>query len=207
MIVSNRFDTGRFAGGRFRKRRKPEQPTSFTVILSGLTDNTVHGPTAQIGTTLSAETVGAPNATVAPLNWQWHLADSPIPGATAQTYMPAAGDDLAALHVVATPSDGGPPVASDACTVRHAPPIAIGPIRDRRMTWNSEERRINGNIGRKFAGEELVLSATGYAGAYVDGTAFYIDPHTLTDGRIVTVSATNSGGTATVDFELIVVAE
>ena len=85
--------------------------------------------------------------------------------------------------------------------------IAIGPIRDRRMTWNSDERRINGNIGRKFAGEELVLSATGYAGAYVDGTAFYIDPHTLTDGRIVTVSATNSGGTATVDFELIVVAE
>ena len=84
-------------------------------------------------------------------------------------------------------------------------PVATGSISDREYITGETEDTVVANVATLFSGTGISYGVSGYAGASLDGNALKIDPATAVDGRTVTLTATNPGGSATIEFAVNVV--
>jgi hypothetical protein len=161
----------------------------------------------RMGTALTADP-GLWSGTPAPsltLNWQRDGAD--IPGASGTGYVPGPADDLRAIRcrVTATNAAGTASAVTAAVTAIHVAPVRSGTLPDLSLVQDSGPQIVN--AAAAFAGAALVFGASGAGATVVAQTgAVSIPTDRVLDGATVTVTATNSGGTAEASFRVDVTA-
>jgi hypothetical protein len=137
--------------------------------------------------------------------YQWLRNAVAIPGATQSSYTPIPADDLTDLtcRVTATGTDGSAEAFAPARQITYSAPTVIGDPPDEILDQHSGRQDIP--TAHYFSGETLTFA--------VQGPNATIDPVTgvmslLTDealsGEIITVSATNSGGTVSVSIQVTI---
>jgi hypothetical protein len=183
----------------------------FRVNLLGSAAPALIAPPALSGTGRVGEAVeldpGTWSGTPAPeLAVQWRRDGATIPGATGLGYVPTAADDRTDLTALVTASNAAGSAAAETSPlgIVRAAPVALGALEDLALLQGSPARV---EAARVFKGEALVYSVTG-AGATVDAATGRVTvpagtPLAATD---VTVTATNSGGSASVAFKVTVAA-
>ena len=157
--------------------------------------------------------VGAP-VTALPGQWggvpapalalQWLLDGAAIPGATGASYTPVPGDGGKALacRVTATNPAGAAEATTPALPVGLAAPKALGGLDDLLLDAGSGPATVD--AAAAFAGTALTFAVSG-PGATIDSATGLVTIATdaILDERI-TVTATNSGGSAEVSFQATV---
>ena len=158
-------------------------------------------------TLLGGGVIGAP-VTVDPGTWanadalrlQWCRDGVAIEGATEASYLPVAADDRTELtcRVTATNAAGEASAETTAVEVRYPAPVAAD-LADLELLLDGD-----GSVaaGRAFTGAGLSFTVSG-AGATIDAAtgAVSIPTSALLAATEVTVSASNSGGAASVSFK------
>jgi hypothetical protein len=161
----------------------------------------------RIGTPLVADP-GAWDGEPAPsLALRWQRDGTDIPGATGASYVPVPADDLRAIRCVvrATNAEGTAEATTAAITATHAAPARTGTLPDLSLVQDSGPRTVN--AAAVFTGAALVFGVTGAGATVVAQTgAVSIPTDRVLDGATVTVTATNSGGTAEASFRVDVTA-
>ena len=137
---------------------------------------------------------------------QWRGNGVAIAGATAASYTPVAADDGKDLTclVSATSSAGTAQAATAALKVSYAAPTAkAGALTDVSYDQNSGAKTVA--AAAAFTGAGLSYAVTG-AGASIDAATGVVtlSTNTLVSASAVTVTASNSGGTATSSFKVTV---
>lgn len=208
MEQNNRFEAGRFHAGRFCGYDSGAGEASFSVSVSGLTSNPTHGPTAEIGTQLIASAHGFSGTAPAAIAWQWRNGDGDIPGASDATYTPTAGDDLEEIYPVAMPSETYPATSGAPATVRFAPPQGAAVLGD--IAFMIDSGTSNVATAGGFSGDNLSYDLTSdVPGLQIDGPTGLVTIATDngTQSGTASISATNSGGTATQSIAVAIVAD
>jgi hypothetical protein len=155
---------------------------------------------ARIGQSLGLSVPPLSDGGTGALSYQWRRDGQPIAGATAATLLLTPADDLARIDCVVTAvSDGRTAVGSTPPAIaRHAAPETSGPLPDEVFDGWSGPQTID--AAAAFSGAALVYALEPGAGPEIA-----LDPATgrLTvetdapfDGRVLAVTAANSGGTA-----------
>ena len=169
-------------------------PIVYLAEISGLTDNPIHGMVAQIGTVIVGTIPNLQGGET--VQHRWQDGSGLIAGATADQFTPVAAQDLGSLQYA--PLVDGTPVVSDPAVIRHQAPIAgtLTPV---------VEVEGNGtptvNLTTGFVGDGLIFSES-VNWADVTGNILTIDDAERDD--VVTITATNSGGQATVDLSVTI---
>jgi hypothetical protein len=162
--------------------------------------------TGRIGTAHRADAGRWRDAETLALTWQRDGAD--IPGAEAADFVPGAADDGAGLglRVVAANRAGASEAKSSPILVVHPAPAVIGALPDLLLSHHSGDHFLDASS--IFTGSSLTFDVTG-EGVAVDPATGRITVATdsLRDGLVVTVTASNSGGTAVSRFTLSITAE
>ena len=178
-----------------------------TVVIRGVAPTVATAPvlsgTGKIGSAVSVSP-GAWNGTPAPtLALQWRRDGAGIAGATGASYTPVAADDRTALscRVTASNTAGSLSATTTSLSVAYAAPVA-GTLPDLVLTL--------GDAGSVAAAAAFTGSGLGYAvsgaGATIDAATGVLGIPTaaLLAATTVTVTATNSGGSASVSFKVSV---
>ena len=162
----------------------------------------------KIGSRVSVETGlwgGLPQPELA---LQWLRDGEKIEGATTATYVPGPADDRAALaaRVTATNGAGSQAAETAALAVSYVAPALVGELFDEVFDQGIGAETIA--TAQVFAGEALSFAAEGL-GVTIDPTTGVLTVSTdaALSGETVTVTATNSGGSAAASFLLTVEAE
>ena len=140
------------------------------------------------------------------LRWQRNGAD--IPGATGAAYVPTAADDRTSLRcvVTVTGSAGAEPTASLA--IAYAAPVPAGSLADATYTSNSGTQTVNAAADFTVAGDPALAgvtwSVTGTGATISSSGVLSIDTAAPRESSLVTVTATNSGGSAQSSFDVTV---
>ena len=195
------MDIANRVGVRAHNGRGPKG-TRFVVTIAGLTDNATYGPCAQRGVPLLAEAGGFTGAVPQEISYQWHSAQGPIAGATQAAFTPGAGlADETQLHCVVTVPEGSR--SSIQVILREAPPTVLGSLFDSIYDLDTGPQTVA--TAAVFDGQGLSFTATG-AGAAIDPATGLLSIPTDTEmtGAVVTVTAANSGGSASVAFQVTV---
>ena len=129
----------------------------------------------------------------------WLLDGAVVAGATGPSYAPAAADEGKALaaRVTATNAAGAASAETAALAVVHAAPTVVAPLVDLGLFVGDAAAVVD--AAAAFAGSALVFAVEG-GGATVDAKGQVSVPATAAGSATVTVTATNSGGSATVSF-------
>jgi hypothetical protein len=138
------------------------------------------------------------------LDLHWLRDGAEIAGATGSAYTPVAADDRCALAcaVTATNPGGSVRVETAALAVAYAPPVATGSLFDEVFDKDTGVQVVE--AGPAFAGEALVFAVEG-AGATIDpATGRLTLPTDTALSAEVTVTAANSGGSASLAFQVTV---
>ncbi len=193
--VVTAINSGGSAAGTFAFELRP--PLVLAAEITGLSSSATYGEYAQIGTALTGVVTGLLGDES--LIHRWQDSGGVIEGADGASYIPLADQDFEALRYV--PLVNGDAVTSPAYTVRHAPPIAgtLAPVSE---ILGSGTPTVNLTAG--FTGEALSFSEF-VPWAQIDGTILTIDDALRND--IVTITATNSGGQASVDLSVTISAQ
>ena len=135
------------------------------------------------------------------LGFAWCRDGAEISGAIGAAYTPGPEDDGSALtcRVTATNSAGSAAAETAALAIAYAPPVATGELPDEVFDEDSGLQEIP--TASAFAGEALRFAVEG-RGATIDAATgvVSIDTAEPLSGETVTVTAGNSGGTATASF-------
>lgn len=181
-----------------------ESVLSFDAMLSNLTNNPTHGPSAETAVPLSANASNFSDTPPASLSYQWKTVESGnIAGATAATYTPNAdlydGESL----YCSIAGDGYPETNTNQAVIRHVPPAASQTLMDEILDQNTGVQVLP--TAQDFTGEALVFAVAG-GGATINAATGDVSLPTITlrNGETVTVTATNSGGSATSAFQVTV---
>ena len=169
-------------------------PVVYAAGITGLVNNPTHGPSARIGTALNGEISNLLGSET--VLHRWRLDGGLIGGAGSASYTPAPGDDLGLLSYA--PLVNGEEVASPSYTVRFAPPVAgsLAPV-----DTVEGGGGILVNLVPGFTGDNITYTET--AGwASISGSTLTIDDAPRSD--TLTITATNSGGQATVDLDVTI---
>ena len=138
---------------------------------------------------------------------QWLRDAVAIAGATGASYTPVAADDRAAVsaRVTAANALGSAVAETMPVAVRRRAPTLAGSLADRSLVHGSSPAVVE--AAAAFAGEGLAFSVSG-AGATVDAATGRVSlpTGTLRTNVTVKVTATNSGGSASVSFRVTVAA-
>lgn len=153
-------------------------------------------------------TLGTWSGTPAPvLARQWLIDGEVIAGAVAMTYVPVEADDGRSLSCRVTASNTTGRAEAETALVRitHAPPVASGSLPDLVLKAGNGPHQIE--AAPVFTGGGLVFAVEG-GGATIDRASglVIIPVDTLLGTSAVTVTATNSGGTAETVFRVRIVA-
>jgi hypothetical protein len=142
------------------------------------------------------------------LAFQWLRDGTEIEGATAATYVPGPADDRAALAARVTATNGAGSLAAEtaALAVTYVAPALVGELFDEVFDQGVGEEAIA--TAQVFAGEALGFAARGL-GVTIDPATGVLTVSTdaALSGETVTVTATNSGGSAEASFLLTIEAE
>jgi hypothetical protein len=137
---------------------------------------------------------------------QWLRDGLAIPGATGASYLPVAADDEASLacRVTATNAGGSAAAETAGLAVSYTAPLAHGALADLVFFQGSTPRTVA--TAAVFAGEDLTFTVSG-AGATIDPATGLASIPVATGliGETVSVSASNSGGSASLDFKVTVI--
>lgn len=177
---------------------------TFTADIAGLVPNATFGPSAQSGVELTASASAFSGAVPGSLSYQWRtLEHGPIAGETSAAFTPDAAT-LSGQTLYCTISAAGYPDSdTPGAVVRHAPPIAAGGLVDEILDLDSGLYQTDASTD--FTGAALVFSATGPGVGINPSTGLLsIRTDSPTAGSVVTVTAQNSGGSATSAFQLTV---
>lgn len=87
-------------------------------------------------------------------------------------------------------------------TVVLAAPTATGSIEDQDLTLSGDPVVVTANVATLFDGANLSFAVAGFSGASLNGTELEIDPNTAVSAATVTLTASNSGGSAAITFRL-----
>jgi len=178
----------------------------FAVAISGLTNNPTHGLNAMRGVTLTAQVsmTGGKVAVPQGIAYQWRsAAGGPIPGATEASFTPDAGlPDLDALSCEVT-VPGQRARSSAPVILREVPPAVQNSLYDEVFDLDTGTQLVASAAA--FSGQGLSFAVSG-AGASIDPVTGEISVPTdiEVEGAVVTVSATNSGGTVTAAFQITI---
>ena len=137
----------------------------------------------------------------------WLRDGTAIAGATGTSYTPVAADDGKSLsaRVTATNVGGSAEMVTAALSIAYAPPVAKGGLFEEVFDLDSGVQTVA--AGSDFTGEDLGFAVTG-AGATIDAkTGLVSIPTDKAVQTTVTVTATNSGGSAHSSFQVTVEAE
>lgn len=172
------------------------------VTIAGLTDNPTHGLCATRGVALTAETSGF-SGDAAELAFQWYSTPGGvIEGASAATFTPdAALADLSEIYcVVAGPTDNW---SSTPVILREVAPQTQGSLVDEVFDLGTGMQVVA--TAAAFVGENLRFEVSG-AGAGVNELTGEVSIPTDAEvsGVVVTVTASNSGGSAALAFQVTV---
>ncbi|HET9069180.1 MAG TPA: hypothetical protein VFN28_11095, partial [Amaricoccus sp.] len=193
--------TGRDAAGqpvsRFRPGPDAADAAPAVVLAPGL------GTAPQVGVPVAVLPGGWRGAPALGLAW---LRDgAAIPGATGLTYRPEPADDgrLLAVRVTATNALGTTVAETPASRVVRPAPVAARPLAD--VTADLGGAAITVAAAAAFDGAGLTFAVSG-AGATIDSATgvVTISTGTLLTQERITVTATNSGGSAASGFSLTV---
>ncbi len=180
---------------------EPEQ-----VAPEGVTPPTLAG-SGVIGTEVVADPGGWTGTPVPEITYQWLRDGVAIEGATDETYLSAAEDDGAELSVkvTATNAAGAASAVSAGLAIVQVAPAVTSTLADLRFEQGSGAQSVDTAAG--FTGAVLVFSVSG-ADAGIDPATgvVTIDTGTRRAAEVVTVTATNSGGSASTSFTVSVVA-
>ena len=141
------------------------------------------------------------------LGIEWLRDGAAIPGATGLEYRPGAADDATGLsaRVTATNAGGSAAAETPRLAIRRAAPAAVGGLEDRLLVHGAAPATVE--AAAAFAGDGLVFAVAG-GGASVDAGSGRVSlpTGTLRTAEAVTVTASNSGGSASVGFGVTVAA-
>ena len=136
---------------------------------------------------------------------QWRRDGADIAGATAAAYVPVAADDRARLtcRVTATNAAGTAAAETAAREVTRVAPVASGTLADVTLVQGAAAGSVD--AAAAFTGAALAYAVAG-AGATIDPATGRVGLPTdaLVTGAEVTVTARNSGGSATAVFRVTV---
>lgn len=138
------------------------------------------------------------------LAFQWCRNGVAIPGATVASYRPGTADDGQALtcRVTAATATGRLETVTAALSVTHVPPVAVGALEEEILDQGTGVWTVP--AAPAFRGLGLRFSVTG-AGASVDAATGVVSLATdVARATTVAVTATNSGGAATVSFRVTI---
>ncbi len=137
---------------------------------------------------------------------QWLRDGLAIPGATGASYLPVAADDEASLacRVTATNAGGSAAAETAGLAVTYAAPLVLGTLADLVLFQGSNPQTVA--AAAVFAGENLTFAVSG-AGATIDPATglVSIPAAAALIAETVSVSASNSGGSAGLDFTVTVI--
>ena len=193
-------DAAGAAGASFRLTIAAQPSATEDVAPSLLTPPTIAG-SGRIGAALTV-TPGAWGGVPAPaIALQWLRDGAAVSGATGDSYVPVAADDGREITCRVTASNAAGELVAEPAAVRVtlAPPVAVGALADVDVSEGSEAVAVE--AAAAFAGEALSFAVAG-AGAAIDpGTGVLIlATDVVREAETVTVTATNSGGSAEVAF-------
>ena len=198
MSIGTGMDSG--AAKAMKTSPKPSKDTPPVVI----TAPTLSGA-GKIGAVMTASLGVWGGSPAAGLSARWQRDGADIPGAEGARYTPVPADDRADLRCVVTASNraGALTAATAPVRITHVPPAAVGGFADRRFDLGGGTRNIE--TTGSFAGEALIFGVTG-AGASVDPATGLVSIPTSAalDAASVTVTASNSGGSAAITFGVTV---
>ena len=184
--------------------------SGFLVTVRAIPPALVAGPVLSAG-----GRVGQP-VSVDPGTWsglpapvlalQWLRDGGEIAGATGASYTPVAADDRTALSCRVTASNPAGAVVAETASiaVTRTPPVTVATLADIGAEVGAEPLTVEAGVA--FAGEGLAFAVTG-AGATIDAATgrVTLPADTARDHETVTVTATNSGGTASAVFRVTLV--
>ena len=193
-------DAAGAAGPSFRLTIAAQPSATEDVAPSLLTPPAIAG-SGRIGAALTV-TPGAWGGVPAPaIALQWLRDGAAVSGATGDSYVPVAADDGREITCRVTASNAAGELVAEPAAVRVtlAPPVAVGALADVDVSEGSEAVAVE--AAAAFAGEALSFAVAG-AGAAIDpGTGVLIlATDVVREAETVTVTATNSGGSAEVAF-------
>lgn len=194
-----------FIGLEISGRQKPDRSKIVVTVGAPVITNSGALSGATIGTETTIAGVAYTGDDVV-LTYQWFLGGAPIAGAASAAYTPQPADDLGFLRarVTATNGIGSPAVQfTPGITVRYPAPVVSGTIADQIHDEGDGPQVVDGSAA--FTGSDLTYSITaGQDAASINASTGQIT--VLTDTVLsltsVTVEARNSGGAATVDFDV-----
>lgn len=180
-----------------RMRRKAIGSISpFTATVAGLTNNPTFGPTAQISVTLTGSISGLTGGET--IVHRWLLGGVPIAGADGDTYSPIVAQDTQSLRY--SPTVDGEAVNTSSYTIRRIPPVA-GALAAVNETVGSGQPTVN--LAAGFTGNGLLYTSDQpWATVPLTGSVLTILDELRDD--TVTIAASNSGGSATVDLSVTI---
>jgi len=167
-----------------------------SAVITGLTNNPTYGQTAQDGVQLTAVASNLDELTVT--GYQWRTVESATTLSSVATYTPNGSViDLDNLYCVVTLSDAST-INTSTYVVRYAPPVA-GSLVGVNETQGIGTPTVN--LAAGFTGSGLVYTENA-SWASITGSSLTIDDAVRTD--TITITATNSGGAATVDLSVTI---
>ncbi len=186
------------------KKAPGKNPKQFLASITGLTANPTHGDAAQTGVALTAIASGFRGPPPLTIGYQWHTVETgPIVGATSATFTPdAATDDLKQLYCRISPA-GMPGRNTPTVIIRDIPPVAANALVDEIFDVGSGQQSIDAS--GEFTGARLTYAVAGGAtNIGISSGIISVDTDVADAGNVVTVMASNSGGTATSAFNLTI---
>ena len=141
------------------------------------------------------------------LGFQWRRDGADLPGATGADYLAGDADDATQLscRVTATNAAGSAAAETPALPIRRPAPVAVGGLADRVLVQGTGPATLA--AAPAFAGAGLRFAVAG-GGAAIDAATGQVTlpTDTLRADEAVTVTASNSGGSAGVGFRVSVAA-
>ena len=160
-----------------------------------------------VGQILSVSTGDWSGSPLSAIGYQWRRDGSDIAGATEPTFILGASDDKASLSciVTATNARGAAMAISDIRSVTYRPPTIGVTLADQRLTQGSVAQQIDASVA--FSQADGGLWSIEGAGASINADGVVIIPTTdQVAATMVTITFSNSGGSATTSFIVDVVA-
>jgi len=166
---------------------------SYSVAISGLTNNAEWGWSAQYGTTLTAAVTGLTGGETVTYEWQ----EGTVTRATGTTLALTAGGefgDRQVLNLLVTIN--GTPYTAGPYTIRHAPPTALSSLSD--LTGTEGDAAATVNVAAAVSGSSLTYTVDANSiGATIDASTGLarVPFNTPFAATTITYRITNSGGT------------
>jgi hypothetical protein len=180
------------------------EPVEPVAVAPAILTAPILAGTGEIGSAITLDSGSWSGQPTPEVGFRWLRDGAEIEGATAAVYVPVAEDDLADLTcVVSARNLAGEAIATtEAIAIRYPAPATVGALADEIFDEGTGPQAVP--TAQAFEGANLAFAVTG-AGASIDPATGVVTIATDAPfSETVTVSAANSGGSATQAFGVTV---